>query len=580
MRTLLPLIWLVLAALPLAQGSQFVLSSQDRARLLAVDFVATTADGTPVTDLRADELHVRVGSRPRTVRSLDYVRTAADPAARDVPPPFGDNAEPGRARSVIFIIDEDTIRPGRTLDIRDGVQQVLQGLGGADRAALVTVPFGGLAVDLTTDHPRLLQAVSQITAKSSRAESLADAQCRTFSTLTAVTDLLLRLSQVEDPVTVVFFSSHQEAPQSIIRMTGSAPITGPCDLRATTFTDLGAAAARARAQFFVVHADFEQRGRGLEGLEHLTGVTGAPLLHLVSGGGRAATDRILTQTRGHYLARVSRDPADTPGEVLDITVHVSRPGVTIWRAPRLLITRPPAATAPLAPASLTDIMRQPGLSRDLPLRIAGHVFRQDSDRVRVAVTLDSPDGAAELSEAIIGLFDPSGRLAAGVDMNAAALTSRPIVAALDAPPGVYRLRAAVRESSGRVGSVDVAVDAQLTRVATLSTGSLMLGLSRDGAFIPMLALTTEPTAFALIELYGEGAGRAAVTFEVAPTLNGPAVMTMPGRLEASPDPTRIVVTAALPIQRLAPGDHVVRAIITPDGQPSGRVVRALRKSGS
>lgn len=580
----LALLLMALLAAPAAQSSQFVLSSRDRAQLLAIDFVAAGPDDSPAGSLTAGEVTVRLGGRARPIVAFEYVRAVADRRdATDTAAPYGDNAEWQAPRSIILMVDEDTIRPGRTITVRDAAQQLLAGLAPADRVALVTVPFGGLAVDLTTDHTRVLQAVGNLTSKSLRGETVADAQCRTLTTLGAMTDTLLRLSVVEDPVTVVFFSSQQAGPQTIIRMTGAAPVGGPCDLRTSTFTDLGIAAARARARFYVVHSDLDQRAGGLEGLEHITGVTGGPLLHLATGDGRPAVSRILRETSGHYVARVAREPSDTVGEDLGVGVSTSRPGVTVWRAPRFVITRPnlaPSAT----PATTLDLIKHARVFRDLPLRIAGHTFRDDAaGHVKVAVTFESPDAGATLSGAMVAAFDSQGRLVTGVEMSSEALTRRPVVAALSMPPGVYRLRIAALESTGRAGSAEQDIDVALTPIGPIQVSSLMVGLSRTGAFVPAMVFGTEPTAFGMLELYGTSESLAStprVVFEIAATTLGPAILTMPGLVEPTGDPSRSVVTAVLPIVNLAPGDYVVRATITLAGHPSGRVLRTLRKAGA
>lgn len=576
-----PLLSAALAVSTLAQSPQFVLSPRDRANLLAVDFIASGPDGAPISDLSAREVTVRLGGKTRPVLAFEYVQAAA-PSMPDRLAPFGDNAELHAPRSIILMVDEDTIRPGRTIEIRDAAQQLLAGLVPADRVALVTVPFGGLAVDLTTDHSRVLQAMGSLTAKAMRSETATDAQCRTLTTLEAMTGTLLRLSTVEDPVTVVFFSSHQASPQNIIRMTGAAPVGGPCDLRTATFTDLGNAAARARARFYVVHADLDQRGRGLEGLEHITGVTGGPLLHLETGGGRTAITRILGETSGHYVARVARESSDTVSDVLGVTVSTSRSGVTVWRAPRFVVTRP-NITASATPTSTLDLMKQARVFRDLPLRITGHSFREDTEGlVRLAVTFESPDTATTLSGAMIGAFDGQGRLVAGLELSAEALTRRPVVAALSVPPGTYRLRVAGLESTGRAGSAEVEVEAGLASVGPLRVSGLMVGLSREGNFVPAMEFRDEPTAFGMLELYGSPAAVAPptrVVVEIATTAAGPAILTMPGLVERTTDASRAVVTTVLPIAGLAPGDYVVRATIMPEGQPSGRVLSVIRKAG-
>jgi hypothetical protein len=580
MRSLmLALIAALLGATSYAESPQFVLSSRDRANLLAVDFIAVSPDGTPVETLVPADVTVRLGGRTRRVVSLDFVR-AQTRGATSVAAPYGDNVSPLAPRSLILMVDADTIRPGRTATVRDAAQQLLTGLAPDDRVALVTVPFGGLAVDLTTEHQRVLTALNGLTAQSARGETVADAQCRTLTTLDAMSDMLLRLSVVEDPVTVVLFSSHQAGPQNMIRMTGEASAGGACELRASHFTDLGHAVARARARVYVVHADLEQRSRGLEGLEHLSGVTGGPLLHLSTDNGRAAVGRILTETSGHYVVRITRDPSDTTDQVQNIGIATTRSGVTVWRAPQFLVTRASAAaaTSKSAPTSVIDLMRQPRLATDLPLRVTAHTFRDDDEgKVRLAVTLDSPDSAAALSSAMIGVFDARGQLVTGLEMTAEALTRRPVVAALSVPPGTYRLRAAALESSGRGGTADQTIEAALTPIGAVSASSVMIGLSREGGFVPALEFSGEPTAFGMLELYGAVSPAPRVVFEIATTTNGPAVLTMPGLVEGAPVPTRAVVTAVLPISQLSPGDYVVRVTITPEGRAGGRVIRTLRK---
>jgi hypothetical protein len=569
------LVWALMAAVSSAQSSQFVLSSRDRASMLAVDFIVTGDDGQLVTDLTASEVTIRVGGRQRTVAALDFIERPS--SGHDTrPAPFAANVEPARTRSVIFVVDQDTIRPGRTDDIRDAVGAILQRMAPLDRAAMVTVPLGGLAVDLTTDRARVLQALGGLTAQSLRNEGTADAQCRTLHTLSAVRDLLLNLSQVEDPVSIVFFSAHQEAPQSIIRITGSAPVGGPCDLNATTFTALGHAAARARAQFFTIHADFEQRGRGLAGLEHVAGVTGGPLLNLATEGGHAVVERVIRQTAGYYVARVAREPNDSAGELLPVHLSVSRPATNAWRTPQLIVPRLPNAPSTTSSTNLlSSVIANPTVVRDLPLRVSGGVFGADAPgSVRVAVAFDSPDPDARLAEATLGLFNADGMLVSGLTMGADALASRPVLAGMDVPAGVYRLRVAGRDAAGRVGSVDAEISAQLTSIGPLSAGSILAGLSRGGAFVPMLEFGTEPTAYVLFEIYGPAAGGASAVIELADSAAGPARLTLPARVESSPGNNR-----AVPIQDLPAGDYVLRATVTPEGAASGRLMRTIRKRG-
>jgi len=124
----------LLALLPVhPTAQQFVLSSQDRARLLAVDFVAVGANGTPVTDLRAEDVTLKVGGRTRPIRSLEYVavadaNTAGEPMAGPSLLPYGSNATPDAGRTIVLIIDQETIRPNREVSMRAHINTFLRGL--------------------------------------------------------------------------------------------------------------------------------------------------------------------------------------------------------------------------------------------------------------------------------------------------------------------------------------------------------------------------------------------------------------------------------------------------------------------
>ena len=109
--------------------------------------------------------------------------------------------------------------------------------------------------------------------------------------------------------------------------------------------------------------------------------------------------------------------------------------------------------------------------------------------------------------------------------------------------------------------------------------ALLVGLSREGGFRPRMEFSTEATALAYLELYGGAEGMAVgVAFEVASTTNGPALITLPGAFAGTSEADKFLVTAAIPIGALPPGDYVVRAIVAAQGQPGGRVVRSIRKA--
>ncbi len=556
-------------------AQQFVLSSADRARLIAVDFTALDATGQVIRDLRPQDVSVRVDGRERPVRALEFVpAVAVDGGALLVP--YGSNLTPPPGRTLLLIIDFESLRAGREAPLREHVTALLRGLQPADRVALVTVPYGGVRVDLTTDHARVGRALAELGGQAVN-ETESEAACRTRTTLSSLRGVLDDLSGGEGPVTVVFFANRLSVPQGIVSIQSGAAI-GRCLLRREDFEQVGHAAARARARFYVVQPDLGDASAGRAGLEHLTGVTGAPLWHLGALGDSALAG-VTRESGAYYLAFVEPEPGDDPDTPRRLRVSVTRDEALVRARPYLAIARP-APRAAARPSVPLDLMRQARTFRDLPLRVSGFSARDaTAGLVRVAVLFDSPDRSVAMTEAMVGLFDESGRLVASRTLTAAELQSPLVMTALAAPAGRYRLRVAAVEGSGRAGTADVQLEAGLAVAGPLRLSDLVVGLSRDGQFQPRLEFGREAVATVQLELYGgrEGA-RVGVVVELARTLTGPAVLATPGVFTATEEADRFLVTAAVPIGALPPGDYVVRATVAAEGQPGGRVVRPLRKA--
>lgn len=578
------LVLLVLvAAGPSAQ--QFVLSSADRARLIAVDFAVIGADGQPVPDLRAEEVTLKIDGRTRAVRALEYIPTTSLP--QQVAPPFGSNTAASGGRAVLLVIDDDSLKPGREQDVHNEVRTFLGTLGGRDRVALVTLPYGGLKADFTTDHSRIMTALAPVVGRAPQAESVQEAGCRTRSALVALAGTLESLASADAPVTVVYFESHLIAPRSMAVMSSTIvngnpmfnPI-GTCEVLTDHYQQVGAAVAKSRAQLYIVIPELTADNSGRAGLEHLTGVTGATILNL-QGSTERALPRIAAETSGYYLARIEPDPAESQETVRGYSVSLSRPGAIVRQRPQLQVRPPLAKAARTAVTTPLDMMREARTFTDLPLRVTAATSRGADGHLRVLTLFDAP-GASTLTSAMVGLFDTSGRMVSSATLTAAELIASapgaPFVVALSAPQGEYRLRVAAIEAPGRAGAADVEVLAALTGAGSLQMSGLLVGLSREGGFRPRMEFSTEATALAYMELYGGVEGQAVgVAFEIASTTNGPALVTMPGAFAGTSEAGKYLVTAALPVGALPPGDYVVRAIVAAKDQPAGRVVRTLRK---
>lgn len=561
---------------------------------LIVEFLAVTSSGEPVLDLRAEEITVRVGGRPRRLIGVEWIRVAPPPLGPDsppaasLPPPFGSNAPIDAGRTMVLVIDDDSILPGREQPLRDAVRQFLVALSRRDRVALVTLPYGGMKVDFTTDRGAVLQAVTRITGQLASGQTGSQLACRTRDTLTALTGLLRSLAGGAGPTAFLFVSSALAAPR---RDSPMALAPGVCELTTDQFEQVGTATGAARAQFYVIQpedvqvtatilretiagAGFSGSDSPLAGLEHLAGVTGGHRLPLFTAKENNLT-RITRELAGYYRVSFMPEVSDRPGSTQDLEVRTTRDGIAIRSRPSLAIPRP-AVRAAKTPTT-RDMLRETQPFRDLPLRAIGYSSLSDEKGVKILAMVEPSEPSAKLISAGAGLIDRNGKLIVQSTANDEELAASPVMTALIAPPGRYRLRMAATDASGRAGTADYEIDADLTPVGPLKVSGLVLGVSRPTGFRPLFQFSSEPVAIGYLELYGQTTSGVAVAMELAMTEDGPPIVALPAAIAATKEKDRYTATAAIPVGALPVGDFVVRAIIAVQGSAPARVTRVLRK---
>jgi hypothetical protein len=217
--------------------------------------------------------------------------------------------------------------------------------------------------------------------------------------------------------------------------------------------------------------------------------------------------------------------------------------------------------------------------RDLPLRATGYAaLEADGQTMKVMTIADAVEPSVKLGTLVAALFDADGKLVSHWSATSAELQRPTVIGAMPATPGAYRLRVAAIDTGGRSGSADVDVTVEVARTGPLRLSSVVLGLSREGGFVPRLQFVDEPVAIAHVEMYGGAAGaRVQATVELAATMNGPALVTVPLAIQATGE-NRYVAKGALPIGGVPAGDYVVRALVALEGHPMTRVTRTLRKA--
>jgi VWFA-related protein len=230
--------------------------------VVAVDFMAVAADGQPVADLKPEEVTIRVDGRPRKIRTLEFIKFseagAVGAPAPTVAPPFGTNLVTDTGRDILVVVDNDSFRPGREKPLREAVDRFLNHLTGRDRVGVITMPYGGMLTDLTTDYARVRKALADVGGQAPSGETGSDAACRSRRTLQALAGLLEQFTGRETPITIVFVSSGLMGPR---RDSGPTFAPGMCEIRTDEFQRVGRATAVSRAQMFLLRPEITAAAR-------------------------------------------------------------------------------------------------------------------------------------------------------------------------------------------------------------------------------------------------------------------------------------------------------------------------------
>jgi hypothetical protein len=354
-------------------------------------------------------------------------------------------------------------------------------------------------------------------------------------------------------------------------------------------------AGAARAQFYVIQpgdmmdtggvqreniagSGFRGSDNPLEGIEHLAGVTGGTMLQLTGSAG-GALGRVLRESSAYYLASLEPELSDRSGRSQQLEVRVARPGVEVRSRPHITFARLETVNPRPVNPSPRDMLSVTDVFRDLPLRASGYAaLDADGKTLRIVTIAEPADPGVKLGSLVAALFDRDGKSVSHWTATAEELQRAPVIGAMPAEPGAYRLRVAAIDTGGRSGTADYELEAEIVQTGPLKLSSLILGLSREGRFAPRLQFTTEPVAIGYLEMYGADAGtRISSALEIAATMNGPALVAVPFAVERTGE-NRYAATGAIPIAALPPGDYIVRALVGIEGQALTRVVRTLRKA--
>jgi VWFA-related protein len=598
---------------------------QSGVEVVTVDVTVVDDDGRPIRDLRPRDFVVEVDGRRRRVISAEWVAlTPATPAAARVqdaarvpaaPEPYSSNETPVPGRFIMLLVDRTNIRFEGMNAHRAAIEGFIDGLQPSDRLSVVASGLGSApSVPFTTDHERVKRALPPIVGQRGLDGP---------SPLRALRELLTSLKPIEAPKTIVLISEGFPIPTpdsgepllpEIERLAAEARtivyslrldprIT---DMRRTTQdTNLGpdltapAAAQRRGAA----------RGQGLpaaggpqtmpgpanepvpdrlagDGLYSYAAVTGGSMFTVVMKADPAFA-RIDSELSGYYLLGVEADPSTRDGKPHGIKVDVDRRGVTVRSRRQLIANRPPPP--PRTPEeALLPAFSSPSPIAALPIRVATFSMRGAGEK-NIQLMIQAEVGADYTAQKIVVLgfviADKNDRV---VTRRAGNSSLRPLVPGKGSPlqfttsvtlePGDYTMKLAVADGD-RVGSVEHPVHAALDTAGAFAFSDLVVGGTGSGR--PAMPPPVGPTirtdhVQGVVEAYGAAAADVRGRLEIAKAVDGPAIVSAPIAAAASGS-GRAVLTQVLPIQDLAPGLYMLRAVLGAPNTPPHTIVRAFER---
>ncbi len=296
--------------------------------------------------------------------------------------------------------------------------------------------------------------------------------------------------------------------------------------------------------------------------------------------------RIDSELSGYYLLGVEADPSTRDGKPHGIKVDVERPGVTVRSRRQLIANRPPPP--PRTPEeALLPAFSSPTPIAALPIRVATFSMRGGGDK-NIQLMIHAEVGADYAAQKTVVLgFVIADRNDRVVQRRAGNSSLRPIApgqpsalqftTSVTLDPGDYTMKLAVADGD-RVGSVEHPVHAALDSAGAIAFSDLVVG--GTGSAKPAMPPPVGPTirtdhVQGLVEAYGAAAADVRGRLEIARSADGPASVS--AAMAVASGSGRAVLTQVLPIQDLAAGRYVLRAVLAAPNAPARTIMRSFEK---
>lgn len=434
--------------------------------LVTIDVVATSANGAPVHNLRAEDFEIFEDGQRQPVQTFQFVDLSSTAAIRPLPPGIASNeVEPGGL--FVVVLDElglqtDDVSQARRVSERFFKETLLPN----DYVAIIRSGSDS-GFFLTSDRALALNTIPQITGRRERnlgleqpgaaaagtasaAESLAELESaietfgvgengrQSFKVLLSVVEQLRRIPARRKAV--LWFSRGGDLPPGYFDAVEMGRLTGRDDEVFSRLIDTARAANVAiytvdprglQSPAAEVSRDPEPFDTGT--VRDLAGATGGRAL--LGNDSNAALARVAAENRAYYLIGYAPPAASGKDRARELTVRTRAPGVSLLHRRVYL----PSTGTPTTALSLIESALP---IADLPIALAPAAVAGEGNRRGIIVPFEIGDGLEDGTnvEYTVIALDPAGKASA-------------------------RTTGVVRSQGGHaIGEARLAVDAQIYQV--------------------------------------------------------------------------------------------------------------------
>ena len=321
-----------------------------------------------------------------------------------------------------------------------------------------------------------------------------------------------------------------------------------------------------------------------EGVQTMAEMTGGTFYNVI-GTPDPFFERVAQASSAVYELGVEAPEKSVPGKDFTLSVKVTRSGLTA-RANHHALVPEPKAPVPIE-TQLKDAIGNGTPLYGIQIAVGSSIRRGvGASQVAVNLDVDIPGSVPGPLTLMFGLVDPIGVAQSGKKLLDQPAAGQDYHATLAVPvaSGNYKMRLAVADATGAVGSVETKVRAVLAPMGPFLASDLLTGWSVGNGPTQFLALEQLPATamrmFSVIELYANGSAPTVSDVRVTFSLLTPDGTPVDDR-DAIPSNVEGVLRAEAPfdLQLVPAGAYTIRATVKVAGTAVGTATTTVRLPG-